>query len=482
MINISKRYGVVILITILSIQNSFSQTHSRGLDFDDAAYATAPKKAKLTRALDVLPAKASIKQFAPYPKTQDQYGTCAAWASAYCGRTIVDAIKNNWTDRNQITKNAYSPAFLFRLLRPDDPACVGGSNIEFAFELMKNKGSIPFTSLPLLCVPTVAPAQLDMASSAKIKDYARLFDVYSGDNIKVQAVKKSISEKKPVVIGMLCPPSFDYARDCWQPTEQPLTTYGGHAMCIVGYDDEQYGGAFEVQNSWGTNWGNQGYIWIKYTDMAKFVKYAYEFVDLPDPKPNVPDLSGSLRLALSTGLDMPVNLLVSTRGLKVVAADKPINKTPEPLTIYQTASTYTSGTNFRIYITNDAPAYVYAISSDLTNAVTKIFPYADGISAVLNYKKNDVALPDEDHYIQFDNVAGKDFLCVLYSKNELNINDLIAKIGTQTGTFNERVFGALGERMVDPKNVKFDSDKIKFSGSSADKQDVVALMVELDHK
>src|SRR5271165_5647769 len=112
-----------------------AQTHARGLDFDDASYARAPKQARLTRALDELPASASIKSYAPYPKSQGQYGTCTAWSSAYCGRTLVDAIKNNWTDRDFITAHAYSPAFLFRLLKPYDGACTGGANVETAFQM-----------------------------------------------------------------------------------------------------------------------------------------------------------------------------------------------------------------------------------------------------------------------------------------------------------------------------------------------------------
>lgn len=54
-------------------------------------------------------------------------------------------------------------------------------------------------------------------------------------------------------------------------------TNGGHAMTIVGYDDSSWVdinnngvvntgelGAFKVANSWGTSWGNSGYIWIAY--------------------------------------------------------------------------------------------------------------------------------------------------------------------------------------------------------------------------
>ena len=43
---------------------------------------------------------------------------------------------------------------------------------------------------------------------------------------------------------------------------------GGHAMAIIGYDDNKVigasKGAFEVRNSWGTSWGDHGYCWIPY--------------------------------------------------------------------------------------------------------------------------------------------------------------------------------------------------------------------------
>ncbi|HVS90695.1 MAG TPA: C1 family peptidase [Mucilaginibacter sp.] len=472
-----KCYFLLLLLLVIG-KAGFSQDHGRGMLFDDSTYELQPRKAQLTRSLlSALPSSVSLKMYTPYPKNQLQYSTCVAWASAYCGRTMVDAIKNNWTDRDIITKKAYSPAFLFRLIQPN-AGCNNGTYIDQAFSAMKNIGSIPFTNLPDLCVPAVDPALKGRASSSRLKDFATLFDYRSSNNIKVQAVKKALSEKKPVVIGMLTPPSFDGAFKCWQPKEQPSNAYGGHAMCVIGYDDSQYGGAFEVQNSWGDNWGNDGYMWIKYDDFARFVQYGYEFVDVPRARSTEPDLAGAIKLELASGEQMPVNLYVSTRGLKVVSAQ---TTTVQPLTIYKVSQAYTSGTNFRIYISNNQPAYVYAISSDLSNNVTKIFPYADNISAALDYKKNDVALPDEDHYIQFDNQPGTDFLCVLYSKTELDINDLMNKVSAGAGTFNERIYHALADKIVDPKNINFSSDHIGFQGASNDK-DIVALMVELEHK
>ena len=48
-----------------------------------------------------------------------------------------------------------------------------------------------------------------------------------------------------------------------------------HAMCVVGYDDNRYGGSFEVMNSWGNKYGDNGFVWIKYADFAKLVYEAY---------------------------------------------------------------------------------------------------------------------------------------------------------------------------------------------------------------
>lgn len=458
----------------------FSQPLYRGLDYDDEAYASVPKKAKLTRALGEVPASASLKKYSPYPGNQGQFGTCAAWSTAYCGRTIVEAINKGWINRDTISGNAYSPAFLFRLLRPNDANCVGGASLSSAMQLSKVRGNISFKEISDKCISGISTNQLTAASNNKIKDYMRIFDSKSPGKEKIQAVKKSIAERKPVVIGMVCPPSFNNAKDVWMPTEESnQALYGGHALCVVGYDDNKSGGAFEIQNSWGNTWGNQGYIWIKYETFATFVNYAYEFIDLPEAKTEIPDLSGEIKLILSTNQTMPVNLQLSDRGLIVVSTTT--KTVSNPLSMYQTSVAYTSGTRFRILISNNQPAFVYAISSDLSNAVTKIFPYEDGISAALTDKRNDVAIPDEDHFIEFDNKPGKDFLCVLYSKEALDINAIVSNISAQQGSFSERIFKAIGNNMVDPKNMIFSKNKIAFKGFSRGKN-IASMLIEMDHQ
>lgn len=451
---------------MMAILNSTAQVkYKKGMDFDDQSYTEVPKKAKLTRGLEVSPAAISLKAFAPVPVNQGGYGTCTSWAVAYCGRTIMEAISHNWKDRSLITKNAYSAPFLFRMLKPDDSKCTGGSSIAEAFTILKNQGSLKISEVPEgLCIAPLNETQRESASQAKIKDFMRLFDITAPAPIKIQSVRKSISEKKPVVIGLNCANSFMEAKEVWNPTEDPAISYGGHAICVVGYDDQKYGGAFEIQNSWGTDWGNGGYIWIKYEDFAKFTKYAFQFIDLPESKPQIADLSGQIKLLLSDGNTMPVSLSINSNT-----------------TQYKTTKAYTYGTRFRIYISNNEPAYVYALSTDLSNSIVKIFPYDENTSAALTDKKNEVPIPDEDHFIQFDNQPGTDILCVLYSREELNLNDITQKLEQLEGSFSEKIYKVLESKIVDTKNISYSKEEIGFKGFSKGRT-IIPLIVEMDHQ
>lgn len=56
---------------------------------------------------------------------------------------------------------------------------------------------------------------------------------------------------------------------------------GGHAMLIVGYDDETQ--TFIVRNSWGTKWGSKGYCYMPYEFVAS-PQYSSDFwtvIDTP---------------------------------------------------------------------------------------------------------------------------------------------------------------------------------------------------------
>lgn len=90
------------------------------------------------------------------------------------------------------------------------------------------------------------------------------------------SVRKWIAAGIPAMGGFYVFPSYTEGGrrgDIPYPTPSE-SAFAGHAICLVGYDDEreientQDGsktvGAFEFRNSWGSSWGNSGYGWIPY--------------------------------------------------------------------------------------------------------------------------------------------------------------------------------------------------------------------------
>lgn len=87
-------------------------------------------------------------------------------------------------------------------------------------------------------------------------------------------VREALAAGFPVCFGMAVPPRlFAMARKTGEirPPEDGVwedTGSGGHAMLLVGYDDEA--NAWLVRNSWGTDWGQGGHVWIDYEVMRRY--------------------------------------------------------------------------------------------------------------------------------------------------------------------------------------------------------------------
>gem|GEM_PF-72691 len=77
-------------------------------------------------------------------------------------------------------------------------------------------------------------------------------------------LKLSLSKGFPVIFGMMVPKSFYLtpATGVMKMPAQDEVRLGGHALLIVGYcNDKQY---FIVRNSWGEEFGDQGYCYMPY--------------------------------------------------------------------------------------------------------------------------------------------------------------------------------------------------------------------------
>lgn len=474
----------------MTAQEEFNMT---GLLPDDGTYNTLPQKADMvTREYTMMPSYYSLLKYCPIAKSQTKYGTCAAWSTVYAARTIAEAIKYGWENQNQITDEAFSSLFVYHMAtkviylnRYNYPLekCEKGMHIYDALNIMRDYGVPKYSSLESnldsLCIACAKDASLteDLmveASNYKIEGYNTLFSISETNNsLKIRKVKKAICEKRPVIIAMHLPPSFGKfwyqakGNGLWSTnntTDQvDISKHGYHAMCVVGYDDNLYGGAFYIMNSWGSKWGQNGFVWVTYEDFGKYVDQGYEMELNPNESQfntSLKELSGEIHLELSTGEQM--------------------SPTFEPKeNTYKIDGEFISGTRYRIFISNNEPAYVYVIGSDLKNNVSKVFPSQDNISAALTYKSNKIAIPDETYFVEMDNTKGTDYMCILYSKELLDFNSIINQIKTSQGSFQERVYYAIGKKSASNRDINWSLGKIGFNAVT--EKTIVPVFIELTH-
>jgi C1A family cysteine protease len=433
--------------------NTFSQEYSTGIDLNPELYKNAVRSAELMRSdFTELPAEYSLAKYTPDAAHQGSFSTCAGWAVSYYGRTMLEAIKYNW-ENEFVNHNTFSPSFVYNKIRVDSGCSKGVSLLE-AVQVLKDYGSVKMSFFPYDCSRSISGAELQLAGQYRIKDFRVICT--REDKNKTGIIKKSIAERKPVIIAVDCPEAFYTAGEYWSPSTEELAFRGkGHALTVVGYNDTVNGGSFHVMNSWGNDWGKEGATWIRYSDFEKITYYAFDLIDIPDSRY---ELSGSLNFLDESGKKM----LVDYNG-KYFVMKKP----------------YPSGTKFQLYLNNNNSAYIYAFSTDLKRSVYKIFPPHKRISPLLPYKRNNIAIPDEYHYNMLDEVKGKSYYVFIYSKNEVDIDKLLIDAESENKPVYDLLAGYFGKQSV-MGNMFSGGDTIKFH--SGEESKTIYLVVEFNHK
>lgn len=212
----------------------------------------------------------SLREYAPPVMSQGELGSCVAWASSYAGLTIIKRIENN-----NINFEPFSPLNLYVRYKKifHESPCKDGAYLPVALNILKKKGCNLFKNFPNSCEGNV---------SEKMEFKDKLYNFDRINLIEVIKIKSAITAKMPVVIGIHC-----YSGDDWKKAVlddgvwsgyYSGTVNGGHAMCLIGYNDNKGGGSFEIMNSWGEDWGDKGFFWIKYADFAKHVDECYALI------------------------------------------------------------------------------------------------------------------------------------------------------------------------------------------------------------
>lgn len=149
-------------------------------------------------------------------------------------------------------------------------SCNGGF---VAFDFLKSNGIAFEADFPY------KGADLSCKSGVKQNDKVTNWDyVDTGSNIpKIEAIKEALILHGPLWVGVDATNSFiNYKSGIYNANDGRNLN---HAVNLVGWDDA--GGYWIMRNSWGTSWGEKGYMRIKYGSNS--IGYAAAYMDY-DPK------------------------------------------------------------------------------------------------------------------------------------------------------------------------------------------------------
>lgn len=225
-----------------------------------------------------IPNSVSLEPFVPKVLSQGAYENSGGWAVGYYFATTEWAMITNQSNKAIIDAFAYDPLYLNKAASIGGNGCSGEVYLSDLCQNLVDNGAKRRNIDPSDCDPTIG---FDKSHSLlDFQEMLRITDKNGVDSNNILSVKYALGNYHAVVFSMNVPESFQYvARDgLFRPSEDEHagnTPTRGHALTIVGFDDDLYGGAFRVVNSWGTEWGDEGYCWISYEDFNRFQEAAY---------------------------------------------------------------------------------------------------------------------------------------------------------------------------------------------------------------
>ena len=223
-------------------------------------------------------------------RDQGHLGSCTSFATVGLMEFFENKNYTKFVDASEM--------YLYKkLITTDNFKCGGGTYISSAMKILKNNGIPPDVCYPYqdYCplLPTDPSCDLDALNYVS-NAYVNLKQGMNTAQALINNIKSNLAVQNAVIFGMTTYTN-DGDKGEWYYPCQGDKSGGGHAMLIVGYDDNKImtnprcpssttNGAFMIRNSWGDSWGNNGYGWVpyqNYLDGMSFDHYTVTGITIP---------------------------------------------------------------------------------------------------------------------------------------------------------------------------------------------------------
>jgi Papain family cysteine protease len=235
---------------------------------DEKTLAALPFDDKLPRATK-LPDNFDLSISFPTPGNQGNQGSCVGWAAAYL-KTYQEVVETG-EDPNTIF---FSPSFIYNQIK-SGANCDSGSQIDDALNLLSEQGDVSEARF------AYKETECDVLPNDELKLEAGPFKIASWRRANTQdptELKRHLFNETPILIAFEADDAFFDVKAGDIYKDPPSKNAGLHAMVVVGYDNDK--NAFKLINSWGTEWGDDGFAWVDYDTFTDKALYGFVAQDL----------------------------------------------------------------------------------------------------------------------------------------------------------------------------------------------------------
>ncbi len=256
-------------------------------------------------SLESLPVKKDWSIYDSPVKSQQSCGSCGAFAS-------IALIENLVNQENLIPDADLSEQALLSCV--DGITCGGGWHWDVLYHI-KYFGAISDNCYPYINKDEDCDYKCNYPEyTVKIADFTPTPGLWA-ENHSADDLRMALQDG-PLVVSMRVPPGNAFAGSGYQGGVYNYEggeidwLKNGHAVLLVGYNDAEQ--SFKVKNSWGEDWGENGYFRIAYDDVTDDVKFGGYACSASGPY--MADRATVFTIANRGNADLEISRIYSNKG------------------------------------------------------------------------------------------------------------------------------------------------------------------------